>query len=495
MRKLEIHVPEKLSPFLTKRKRYKIAVGGRGSGKSMTLGDLLLYSMSKKKSKICSMREYQTSIEDSSYSLFVEEIKRIRIPGFVINKSKIDNINGAKLRFKGLARGIQSIKSYHGFDIFFIEEAQFLSNESIRILTPTLRKEDSEIWMAMNPGSSEDPVSKNFLNFCWEDLLCKGYYEDNLHYIVMINYSDNPMFPKILEEERSKDKKILPRALYDHIWEGQFNDSIENALIMREWFDACVDAHKKLGFKPRGLKICGHDVADEGKDSKSFVFRFGSVIFDVQEKNDGDVNEGADWAVGLAKKQSSHVFTWDATGMGASLKRQISEDFESEPTVVSMFCGAEKVDFPDSIHEPIDTDKTPIHNQRTNDQALKNKRAQYYYELRSRIYKTYKAVVHNEYSDPDLMISFDSSIKLMNKLRSELCRIPVKPNKNGLFELYTKEEMSKNFKLKSPNLADGLMMTLRVPSIKQPKMIMPRPINIIGDKRYGIKNFQRLRKS
>lgn len=493
MRKLKVHVPEKLYPFLTKRKRYKIAVGGRGSGKSMTLGDLLLYSMSKYKSKVCSMREYQSSIEDSSYSLFVEEINRIRIPGFVISKQKIDNVNGAKLRFKGLARSIQSIKSYHGFDIFHIEEAQFLSSESIRILTPTPRKEDSEFWMAMNPGSSEDPVSKNFLNFCWEELLVKGYYEDDLHYIVMVNYCDNPMFPKILEQERLKDKKILSTALYDHIWGGQFNDSIENALIMREWFDACIDAHKKLGFKPRGLKICAHDVADQGKDSKSFVFRHGSVIFDVQEKNDGDVNEGADWAVGLAKQHSTNAFTWDATGMGSALKRQISDDFDSEQTIVSMFCGAEKVDFPDSIHEPIE--KTEIQSQRTNEQALKNKRAQYYYELRSRVYKTYKAVVHNEYSDPDLMISFDSSMKLINKLRSELCRIPIKPNKNGLFELYTKDEMESKFKLKSPNLADGLMMTLRVPSINKTKIIMPSPINIIGDKRYGIKNFQRLRKS
>jgi phage terminase large subunit len=347
--------------------------------------------------------------------------------------------------------------------------------------------------MAMNPGSSEDPVSKNFLNFCWDELLTNGFYEDDLHYIVMINYCDNPMFPNILEQERLKDKKILNTALYEHIWEGHFNDSIENALILREWFDACVDAHIKLGFKPRGLKIGSHDPSDEGKDPKAYAFRHGSIVSDVQEKHDGDVNEGADWAVGLAKQHGVHAFTWDATGMGASLKRQISTDFEHDPTIVSMFCGAEKVDFPDAIHEPIE--KTPIHDQRTNDQALKNKRAQYYYEIRSRIYKTYRAVVHNEYSDPDLMLSFDSSMKLLNKVRSELCRIPIKPNKNGLFELFTKEEMRLRFKLASPNLADSIMMSMRVPNANKPDIIMPGPIKVIGGQNYGAKNFSKLFKS
>jgi len=49
--------------------------------------------------------------------------------------------------------------------------------------------------------------------------------------------------------------------------------------------------------------------------------------------------------------------------------------------------------------------------------------------------------VHKEYHDPDKLISFDSGIALLPKLRSELCRMPIKHNSNGLFQLYDKPTM------------------------------------------------------
>lgn len=474
---LTFHVPAKLQPFLKIPKRYKIAVGGRGSGKSHTIANMLIYLAAQHSKKICSMREYQSSIEDSSYSLFVDQIDHIGVPDFKIQKNYIDHASGGGFRFKGLARSIQSVKSFHGFDIFHIEEAQFLSTESIQTLTPTLRAEGSEFWMAMNPGSSEDPVSRQFLNFCWDELQSNGYYEDDLHLIIMINYYDNPMFPSVLEQERCKDKINLAPALYEHIWLGQFNDSVENSLIQREWFDACVDAHVKLGIEPVGLQYSSHDPSDTGPDPKAFAHRHGILITDLQEMTTGNVNEGGHWATGLAAQHKADAFTWDCDGMGCGLAEQVSREFIGKAI---MFKGSEGVDNPDAIFEP--TNDRPVQDQKTNKQVLRNKRAQYYYELRKRIYDTYDAVVNGSYHDPTTLISFDSTLPLLSKLRSELCRLPVKPNGVGLFELYTKDEMKRKFKMASPNLADSVMMLMRTPifNLSPSNVVMPRPIRPMG---------------
>ena len=103
-----------------------------------------------------------------------------------------------------------------------------------------------------NPGSTEDPFSKRFITPFLSALESDGFYEDDLHLIIIMNYTDNPWFAESgLEAERAWDYANLPRALYDHIWLGKFNDSVESGLILAEWFDACIDAHVKLGFEGR----------------------------------------------------------------------------------------------------------------------------------------------------------------------------------------------------------------------------------------------------
>ena len=97
-----------------------------------------------------------------------------------------------------------------------------------------------------------------------------------MHLIVVVNWRDNPWWNDAQEALRAWDYEHLPRAKYDWIWEGAFNDSVEGSLIMAEWFDSCIDAHKKLGFKPLGIRFSSHDPSDMGEDTKGFAFRHGS---------------------------------------------------------------------------------------------------------------------------------------------------------------------------------------------------------------------------
>jgi phage terminase large subunit len=197
----------------------------------------------------------------------------------------------------------------------------------------------------------------------------------------------------------------------------------------------------------------------------------------------GNVNEGCDWATGLAINQRVDAYTWDCDGMGVALNAQTAKAFKGKHTVLSQFKGSETVDNPDAIYDHVEGSQ--IQGQKTNKQAVKNKRAQYYYELRKRVLRTYEAI-NGTYHDPDTLISFDSSIDLMPKLRSELCRMPIKPNGNGLFELYTKVDMKgPKFKIESPNLGDSVMMLMRQPHKAINKQyVMPKPPpSIFGKKR------------
>jgi len=481
---LKLQVPRKLRPFVETKKRYKVAYGGRGGAKSMTFADMLSMKVQTENALVGCLREFQNSLDDSVFSLLKTEISRLEIPGFKNYNNKIDYKmgSGGGFRFRGIARSIDAIKSMFGFNYFWLEEGQFISDKSLKILTPTLREEESELWISGNPMSRMDPFSQRFIVPYIDELNTNGFYEDNLHYIVKINWRDNPWFPDTLEQERLHDYETLPRALYDHIWEGDFNDSIEHALIKAEWFDACIDAHEKLGFSPIGIRVSSHDPSDEGVDPKAYAFRHGSVVLEACTKETGDVNEGGDWAVGKAITDDADLFIWDCDGLGIGLNRQINDSFEGKSTLLAQYKGSETVDFPDKVYEP--ADKVSIHKPKTNKEIFKNCRAQYYYELRNRIYRTYQAVIHKVYQDPDTLISFSSNIAELTQLRSELCKLPIKPNTNGLLELYTKDIMKSKFKLPSPNLGDSVKMLFKTPPIQNTiDIIMPQPIKPMINKR------------
>jgi len=456
-----------------------VLFGGRSSAKSETIGRELLKRCQTEAADVLCGREYQNSIDESVHKLFKGLIQSIPVPGFKIDKQKIDCITGGGIRFRGLDRSPSSIQSYQNFKYFWGEEAHAFSQETIDIVIPTFRASGYKLFFTANPQSSADPFSKRFILPFLAGINTNGYHEDDMHLVIKMNWRDNPWHGE-LEPQRIWDFQNLSRAKYDWIWEGAFNDSVEDALIMAEWFDACVDAHKRLGFKAEGIRFSSHDPSDTGPDNKGFAFRHGSVLLDLQEKTDGDINEGADWALDLAINHNSDAFTWDCDGMGVGLNRQVTRAFDGKPTIISMFKGSEGVDRPDAIFEPV-VGGAPVQNQKTIKDAVKNKRAQYYLDLRRCIYRTYEAVEKGIYHNPDNLISFDSSIKLLPKLRSELCRMPVKPNGAGLFELYTKPEMKNKFKFPSPNLSDSVMMLRRVPH--QPNIInfvMPRPIKPFG---------------
>ena len=489
--KRELRVNYKIWEAMNKPQPIIVIIGGRGSGKSLGVGDVAAFEMDAKGYDWYCLREYQESLTDSVHRVFVSAVEdRLKLSGWDIQQSTVIAPNGAKTTYKGANRNPDAMQSAQGYLRSWFEEAHRASQASLDKLLPTiLRNPGAKCIFTANPQSSGDPFSQRFITPYLSSLERDGFYEDSLHYIVVVNWRDNPWWNAEQEALRQWDYDNLPRAKYDWIWEGKFLDTVADAIIKPEWFDACVDAHIKLGFKPLGRKVVSHDPSDLGNDDKGLAYRHGSVFFDVQARTFGDVADGCDWATDYAIHVGAQDFVWDCDGMGIGLRRQVADNLTGQPIQQVIFRGSEGADYPDALYEPIETNAA---QSRSNKDTFKNKRSQYYTILADRMYRTYRAITKGEYQDPDQMISFSSDIKDMPALRSEVCRIPRKPNGNGRIQIMSKEDMKK-IEIESPNRADAVMMALAIPDkIKTQPVYVPPPITPMGH-RNGIRANSRTR--
>lgn len=472
---IRIQYPRKFKRVLTSKKRIIVLYGGRGSAKSTSVAQWVLKKITILGCDLLCGREFQTSIDDSVHKLILATIEKLRIPGIDSTDKKVDFNNGGKIRYKGFARNSSAVRSAEGFLLSWVEEAQYLSQQSLDDLTATIREVGAQLIFTANLMASTDPFSQRFIVPFKKELDRDGFYEDDMHLIIKMNWRDNPWWDEEgLGKERKWDLANQSRAFYDHKWEGEFNDMVPGSIIRAEWFDATIDAHIKLGIKPKGVQIVSHDPSDTGDDAKGLVYRHGIVIKDVQEKVDGDVNDGCDWATEYAIQNNVDMFVWDCDGLGVSLKRQVNDALEGKKIEAVMFKGSESPVDPKLIYQP--DDRLEHMKAKTNEETFRNKRAQYYWRLRDRFYATYRAIEKKEYINPDELISISADINCLAQFRSEVCRIPKKPNPSGFIQIMNKQEMKRLLKIESPNLADSAMMAMEIPgTLKKPRTFRMPP--------------------
>lgn len=204
--------------------RYKVYFGGRGGAKSWAFAMVLLTKGRVKKLRILCARELQTSIKDSVHKLLSDVIGSY--PQFSshyeVLKDVIRGKNGTEFSFRGLKHNATEIKSFEGADIVWVEEAQAVSSNSWEVLIPTIRKDDSEIWICFNPKNSTDPTYEKFVKNTPTDAIVRK-----------VSYKDNPFFPKVLEAERLNLLLADPEA-YEHIWEGGLDTRRSGAVYAKE---------------------------------------------------------------------------------------------------------------------------------------------------------------------------------------------------------------------------------------------------------------------
>lgn len=211
--------------FLFRPKRYKVAYGGRGSGKSWAFALVLVLLASSTTIRILCTREIQRSIEDSVYRLLVDTIDRAGMSAdFDIGKAVIRHrVTGSEFLFTGLHRNRSKVKGYEGIDICWVEEAESVSRESWDYLIPTIRKDGSEIWVSFNPDQETDPTYEMFVATERADA-----------HVTKVTYRDNPWFPEALRKEMEWDREH-DADKHRWVWEG-FTRVISDALVFHGCF-------------------------------------------------------------------------------------------------------------------------------------------------------------------------------------------------------------------------------------------------------------------
>lgn len=221
---LRIDTPRVFAPLLGAA-RYKGVDGGRGSGKSHFFAELAIERAIMSKTDIVCVREVQKSLGQSVKKLLELKIEAMNAGAyFDVQEAKIKAKNGGLIIFQGMQNHTaESIKSLEGYDIAWVEEAQSISQKSLDLLRPTIRKEKSELWFSWNPRFPTDPI----------ETLLRGEHPPPGAVVVRANYSDNPFFPQVLRDEMEYDKsRDLDK--YRHIWLGGYQSNTE-ARVFNNW--------------------------------------------------------------------------------------------------------------------------------------------------------------------------------------------------------------------------------------------------------------------
>ena len=420
---------------LFREMRYKVYHGGRGGGKTKNFALALILRAAQEPIKVVCAREFQNSIDESVKPALEWAIDMLGYQSeFVILNNMIIGRNGSKFTFKGLARNVMSIKGWEEVDVCWIEEAHTMSQKSLELLLPTIRKPGSEVWFSFNRHSIDDAVDKMF---------CDGKAPDNA-YVVEVNWRNNPYFTQELEEERQRCLKWEAER-YNHIWEGHPDDeSSSKTILPLSMLLKAVDAHVEMGVSVVGRKHSGLDVYDGGSDANAWGLRQGPLLKDVQEWKmpAGYLYKTAAKADGFNKQNGVSRMYYDVTGIGAAVRSDLNKIQDRKYKAVAFNFGG-KVKGADVVYTKPDT---------TNADMFAKQNAQAAWNLRLRLQKTIDFIEGGDI-DPQDCFFINGKIENINKLLSELSQPTYDEDSSGRVKV-DKDPDDKG----SPNLYDCTVM-------------------------------------
>ena len=219
MKGLDFYINEKLLDAYQLNKRYTVAYGGRGSGKSFQMGALcVIHAIKHQNSRILAVRGTQNKISESSLQIYKDVIEMLNLNDFfTITENTLKCNNGSEFIFYG-AKNYHTFKSLQGISLVHVDEATELSKNAWEVLIPTIREDNSKFLIGFNPEKETDWVYQQFIVNKHPEAV-----------VVKLNYLDNPFFPEVLKKELKYDKSVNLNK-YLHVWEGELIKANEGAL-------------------------------------------------------------------------------------------------------------------------------------------------------------------------------------------------------------------------------------------------------------------------
>jgi len=251
----------------------------------------------------------------------------------------------------------------------------------------------------------------------------KGYTR-----VFVMDWSDHPLKTQEWYDTR---KAKYEREGMAHIFaqevDRNYSAAISNTVIPHEWIERSVDAHLKVKYieeymqkyKPDD-RSAGLDVADGGTDKNSLAVKEWIIWRDVYEWGERDPGVTARKAIGFCRDNRVRVCQYDSIGVGAGVKAEYNrlredEDVSNVPDFIPWNAGS-------AVLQPYERIIEGDDDSLTNKEFYENIKSQAWWSLRSRFYKTFKAVTQNVYYPPDELISLDSRMKLLHQLKKELAQ-------------------------------------------------------------------------
>lgn len=239
--------------------------------------------------------------------------------------------------------------------------------------------------------------------------------------------------------------------------------SVQNTIIDSLWIAAAVDAHKHIRWRDDkgnihiGLDnerigqnyIAGLDVADEGLDRNACAIRQDIILRDVEEWGERDVGSTTRRTIAKCREFARIKVQYDCIGVGAGVKSEYNRLIEEK------LLNPEQIKFVPwnagaAVEAPYDRVISGDNDSPLNKDFFYNRKAQAWWSVRSRFYKTYKNIKDGVIYPVDELISLDGSMPLLHQLMKEFAQ-PTKGESTNLRTLVNKKPDG----TKSPNLADA----------------------------------------
>ena len=394
-------------------------------------------------SVVC-IREIQKSLKLSAMKLIVAKIKEFGVEHlFQVLSSEIRRVGGAGLCiFIGMQEHTaDTVKSLEGFDIAWIEEAQSLSQRSLALLRPTIRKEGSQIWASWNPRRRGDPIERLLRG-------SKGAREDAI--VVRANYTDNPFLPETMRLEAEDAKELDPDG-YGHTWLGEYENIGAKVVIPSAWVQSSFGLAEDLGLEVTGKRYAGLDVAggEEGGDENALAIRHGFQLESVDTWNGLDTSLTTNKAAMTCKRANVPECFYDSVSIGEGVTGEWAamgrRNDQPEGVVLLPWNGGGSVLNPDEPIEP-DNKQSPL-----NKDQYQNLKAQGWFALRKRFENAHKARLGKPF-DAEMLISIPKDIEGREQIEIELTQPQHKTSGTGKTMVDKQPDDAP-----SPNVADAIM--------------------------------------
>lgn len=282
--------------------------------------------------------------------------------------------------------------------------------------------------------------------------------------VMVIDWRDHPeKTQEWYDQRKAANIRVGTQHLFAQEVDRNYAASLGNNIIDAEWIAAAVDAHLRipvLRIPPPNLWMAGQDVADEGLDRNALALRQWIILRSVEQWGERDVGVTTRRMVAALRHHRGIKVQYDSIGVGAGVKAEYNRLLtdglitRDQCNLIPWNAGAKVVD---PAFRVVPGDDQSL----TNADFFGNFKAQAWWRLRERFYKTWVIITAIEAGKPipnyeaDELISLDSVGLGENLylLMQELAQ-PQKATSSGLRMIVDKKPDG----VASPNLADAVVM-------------------------------------